>query len=92
MAFAEKILMRDRTICPALMFAAKRKERVAGRAEMLVVSINTRNGFNQSGAPPGSRFARNFSGLLISEERISLNHKIRPNERVKIRWLVVLKT
>ena len=38
---------------PALILAAKRKERVKGRTKILTVSIITKNGFNQSGAPPG---------------------------------------
>ena len=39
------------------MLAASRKDSVIGRRRMLRVSIRTRNGFNQAGAPPGRRFA-----------------------------------
>jgi len=42
---------------PALIFAASRKDRVIGRTIILDDSINTRNGFNQSGAPSGSKWA-----------------------------------
>jgi len=49
-------------MCPALMFAARRKERVIGRTVILVVSINTKNGFNQSGAPSGRKWAINILG------------------------------
>ncbi len=45
------------TTWPALMLAANRKARVKGRTVMLIVSIITRNGFNQFGAPDGSRCA-----------------------------------
>lgn len=40
---------------PALMFAASRNDKVSGRTVILVVSIRTRNGFNQSGAPSGRK-------------------------------------
>jgi hypothetical protein len=40
---------------PALMFAASRKDSVSGRTKTLVVSIRTKNGFNQSGAPSGRK-------------------------------------
>ena len=57
----EKIVyepMRPRTTCPAVILADSRKERVNGRTIILVDSIRTKKGFNQSGAPPGRRFAR----------------------------------
>jgi hypothetical protein len=40
---------------PALMLAAKRKDRVSGRTRILVDSIRTRNGFSHVGAPSGNR-------------------------------------
>lgn len=52
----------------------------------------TRNGFNQDGAPPGSRLAKNIIGELVSEDKINANHIVRPNDRVKIRCLDVLNT
>jgi len=54
---------KDRTICPALMLAANRNDRVRGRTITLVVSIRTRNGFSQSGAPSGRKWAVVFLGL-----------------------------
>ena len=45
------MLTNERTICPALMFAASRNDRVNGRTITLVVSISTRNGLSQSGSP-----------------------------------------
>ena len=42
-------------MCPALMLAASRNDRVRGRTRILDVSIRTRNGFSQSGAPSGRR-------------------------------------
>lgn len=42
------------------MFAASRKDRVIERTVTLVVSINTRKGLSQSGAPSGRRWAIDF--------------------------------
>jgi len=42
-------------MCPALMLAASRNDSVIGRTMILVVSIITRNGFSQSGAPSGRK-------------------------------------
>jgi hypothetical protein len=52
---AIKILIKDKTICPAVILAANRNDRVIGRTMILVLSIKTRNGFNQSGAPSGRK-------------------------------------
>ena len=72
---------------PAVMFAASRKERVIGRTIFLVVSIRTRNGFNQSGAPLGSSLAKKVYGANRREDRISISHSGRAKESVKIRCL-----
>jgi hypothetical protein len=75
---------------PALIFAASRKDRVIGRTKILVVSIRTKNGLSQSGAPSGRKWATEALGDLEKDDRIILNHRGRPNLRVKIRCLVVL--
>ena len=77
---------------PALILAASRKERVPGWTPVLMVSIITRNGFSHAGAPPGSKPAAILVGACIILEIISISHSGRPNERVRIRWLVTLKT
>lgn len=77
---------------PALILAANRKDKVMGRTPVLTVSIITRNGFNQSGAPAGKKCAAKEDGALITAEKISDNHKGKPNESVIIRWLEELKT
>lgn len=76
---------------PALILAANRKDRVIGRTATLVVSINTRNGFNQSGAPSGRKWAIDFLRELKNVDRIIANHKGRPKIKVKIKCLDVLK-
>ena len=50
-------LIKVKTICPALILAAKRKDKVIGRTIILTVSIKIKNGFNQLGAPDGRRDA-----------------------------------
>lgn len=42
-------------MCPAVMLAASRKDRVIGRTTVLIVSMRTRNGFSQIGAPSGRK-------------------------------------
>jgi hypothetical protein len=49
-------------MCPAVMFAASRNDKVIGRTMILVVSIITRNGFSHSGAPSGKKCATDFLG------------------------------
>jgi len=72
---------------PALMFAANRNDKVNGRTRILVVSIKIRNGFSQSGAPSGKRWATDALGDLINDDKINLIHIGRPNAMVKIRCL-----
>lgn len=91
-AAAENTAIRVITIWPALMLAAKRKDRVTGRTETLVDSIRTRKGFNQVGAPEGRRWARSSAGAAVVADMIRLNQRTRPNDRVRSRWLVRPKT
>lgn len=79
------------TIWPALMFAARRNERVAGRTVILEDSMDTRKGFNQSGAPPGRMEAKNLVGLLLNDDNINASQEGSPREAVKIRCLETLK-
>jgi hypothetical protein len=72
-------------MCPALIFAASRNDNVRGRTVILVVSISTRKGFNQSGAPSGRKWAINIFGNLISLDMIIDIHRGSPSDRVKIR-------
>lgn len=77
---------------PAVMFAASRKERVIGRTKILILSIKTRNGLSQSGAPPGKSLAAQDVGACVALERISESHKINPRGRVIMRCLESLNT
>lgn len=74
-------------MCPAVMFAASRNERVRGRTIILVVSINTKKGFSQSGAPSGRKCAIAFFGLKRKLEVINLSHRGNPKDSVMIRCL-----
>lgn len=76
-----------KTICPALIFAASRNDKVAGRTTVLIVSASVRKGFNQAGAPSGRRAAVNEEMLCFAELIIKASHKGRPNESVNRRCL-----
>ena len=80
-------LINARTMCPALILAASRNDRVTGRTLILIVSIITRKGFSQSGAPPGKRLAIHFLVSNTIPEIIRDIHRGRPNLNVKIRCL-----
>ena len=73
------------------MLAANRNDRVIGRTVTLVVSIRTKNGFSQSGAPSGRKCAIDFLIDLKNLDIIIASHKGRPKIKVKIRCLEVLK-
>lgn len=79
------IEIRIITRCPALMLAARRKDKVIGRKENLEDSTAVRNGFNHAGAPLGRSEAIKVIGRDKIEERAELNHKVNPKERVKSR-------
>lgn len=70
---------------PALILAASRKAKVKGRTEILIVSINTRKGFNHVGAPLGSNLAAKEEGENINAEIIRESQRGRARERVKSR-------
>jgi len=57
---------------------------------ILVVSIRTRNGFNQSGAPSGRKWAIEALNDLVNLDVTILSQTGRPRINVKIRCLVVL--
>lgn len=92
MADEAAIPINPNRMCPALIFAARRNDRVIKRTEILSVSVITRKGFNHSGAPLGSRWATNDLGAWNNPLKIKLNHSGSPSTRVNIRCLVVLKT
>lgn len=61
-----------------------------GRTTTLVVSIRTRKGFNQSGAPSGRKWATNILGQNISLEMINIIQNGIPRDIVNRRCLEVL--
>ena len=56
------IPIKPKRTWPAVMFAASRKDKVIKRTEILIVSIITRKGLSQSGAPLGNKPAANDFG------------------------------
>lgn len=79
--------IKARTMCPALMLAASRNERVAGRTTVLIVSAKVRNGFSQAGAPSGRSAAMNEEMLFLADLMIKANHRGRPKVKVNRRCL-----
>ncbi len=79
------MLIRLKTIWPALMLAASRNDRVSGRTRILVDSISTRNGFSHVGAPSGSKCAVEAFGACEKLDIRSLIHSGRPSRRVNTR-------
>lgn len=74
------------------MFAASRKDKVRGRTLILIVSMITRNGFNQWGAPPGNSPASHLVGLNTIADIIKASHSGRPNLSVNNKCLEYLNT
>lgn len=83
--------IRPRIICPAVIFAASRKDSVIGRTIILSVSTITKKGLSQSGAPPGNKEAVADIGACVNPERINESHRGRPKIRVIISCLDILK-
>lgn len=67
-------------MCPALILATSRIERVIGRTHSLTVSTKTKNGFNAAGAPPGRRLAAADEGLWEAPEIIKESQRGRPKD------------
>ena len=51
-------LTRDISMCPAIILAASRTERVKGRINLLTISIITINGIRAYGVPLGTKWER----------------------------------
>jgi hypothetical protein len=79
-------------MCPAVMLAASRKDKVSGRTETLTDSIITRNGLSQSGAPSGNRCAADALGAFTQLEIMKAAHIGSPSLRVITKCLDNLKT
>jgi hypothetical protein len=67
-----------RIMCPAVMFAASRKDRVIGRTRILTVSIRIKAGDNQFGVLIGRRRAKVDFGAFEIAEIININHSGSP--------------
>jgi hypothetical protein len=69
------------------MLAANRKDNVAGRTEILIVSATVRKGFSQSGAPSGRRAAIKDEILFLAELIIRESQSGSPKDKVRRRCL-----
>lgn len=75
---------------PAIIFAAKRTERVIGRIIFLTSSIMTIKGIKAGGVPIGTKWAKNEVKLFTKLKIIKLSHKGRAKVKVIARWLVAV--
>jgi len=79
-------------MCPALILAIKRTDKVIGRAIILTVSISTKNGFKAAGAPIGRRAATTELGIYTTPEIIKDSQRGKPKENDTAKCLVALNT
>lgn len=79
-------------MCPALMFAVNRTDKVIGRTIILTVSIITKKGFKGAGAPIGKSPATTELGLKKIAEIIRDSQRGIPRDKETAKWLVTLKT
>ena len=78
-------------MCPVLMFAVNRKDRVIGRTKILSVSTFKRNLFNHPGAPLGISLAMKDDKLLVIEEIIKVSHRHEATGKARTMWEDELK-
>ena len=79
-------------MCPALMLAMSRTERVIGRTKILTVSISTKKGLRGAGAPIGSNPAITEGGLKKTPDTRRESQRGKPKESDTAKCLVGLKT
>ena len=78
-------VIRERRMCPAVIFAASRKDKVIGRRVILIHSISTRNGLSHPGAPSGRKWAVEDLRSKEKEEIIMVSQRGRPRDKVRAR-------
>lgn len=69
-------LRRDRSRCPATMFAVSRTHRVIGRMRFLVISIITMKFIRGVGVPCGTRCVMTFFVCVVAPNSILVSHMI----------------
>lgn len=77
--------------CPAIILAVRRTARVPGRIIFLIVSIQTIKGIKIAGVPWGTKWANMCWVWLIQPYSMNLSHRGKARERVKVKWLVLVK-
>lgn len=84
-------LIRERIMCPIIIFAVSRKPRVIGRTEVLKNSIIEMNGASHRGVPRGRNWPKNLDNLNVILEIITASQVIQAALKEKIVWTVVGK-
>lgn len=76
---------------PAIILAVNRTAKVPGRITFLIVSIHTIKGISAEGVPWGTKWANICWVWLIHPYSINLSQRGSANERVIVKWLVLVK-
>ena len=79
-------------ICPAVMLAAKRTDKVIGRIIWLTLSINVMNCESAIGVPVGTIWARKLFKFFLMENIIKPSQKGRAILNVNAIWAVIVNT
>lgn len=89
--FIDLIEIRAMIICPAIMFAVRRTDKVKGRIINLILSITTINGIRALGQPKGTKWAnkefKEEPPVIIID-----NQNLRPKDILTLKWLVEVNT
>jgi hypothetical protein len=86
------ILVKVSKICPAVMFAHNRTDRVIGRISCLTDSINTINWESIIGVERGTKCLKKLLMLCTLIYKMVLAQNGRARVKVKVIWLEIVKT
>ena len=86
------LLVKAIRICPAVIFAASRTDRVKGRIIWLTVSINTINWDKGRGVLKGTRCLKKWFVFFLNLKITNPNHNGKAKLKVKDIWAVIVKT
>ena len=78
-------------VCPAIILANKRTERLTGLERYEITSMGMRMGAMKRGAPSGKKNLKNFKPCLINPMAVTATNTMVANPKVKIIWLVKVK-
>jgi hypothetical protein len=90
-SIVSSVLLIDKPLWPAIIFAVRRTASVPGRIRLLIVSIITMNVISMVGVPWGTRCSNMWLVFLINPNNINLIHKGMARVSVSVKCLVLVK-